>query len=71
MENSGLGVPFQGIFLFSKASRLDLGHTQWWLIPGIRSLKRKADRLTQASAEVKNSWGYIPPIQHVPPWSDA
>jgi hypothetical protein len=54
-----------GIFLFSTASRLDLGPTQppiQWvpgvLSPAVKRPGREADHSLSSSAEVKNSWHY-------------
>jgi hypothetical protein len=60
-----------GIFLFTTASRLDLGPTQppiQWVLGtlslGAKRPGREADPSPPSSAEVKNAWSYTssPPI---------
>jgi hypothetical protein len=61
-----------GIFLFTTASRTDLGPTQppiqwvpWALSLGVKRPKHEADHSPPSSAEVKNEWSYTsnPPIR--------
>jgi hypothetical protein len=68
LDGQGVGVPSSGgvkYFLFSTASRPDLGSTQppsqrltGALSPGVKRPGRDADHLPPVSAEVKKIWIY-------------
>jgi len=63
---AGAGI----IFLFTTASRLDMGPTQppiQW-VPGIKQTGCEADHSLPSSSKIKNVWSYSlnPPLHHTP-----
>jgi hypothetical protein len=63
----------QEIFIFSTASKLALGPTQWVpgaLTPWVKWLDHKADHSPASGAVVKNG-GAITPLPHTSSWSGA